>query len=190
MEANQNGLGETSENSSAENQDKNTVAYSTYSKAIGEIKSLKSKLNDFMSKEQEREQSILSEQGKFKELNQSLSSKLKDSETKLEQMQKTFAKSIFSKEAKNIAMQMGAMPEALEDLVKTGDWSEVEIDEQFNINENQLKEAIGKIQKSKPYFFKKDVKRVQDVNINNGASGKLDLNSMSKEDIIKLLKET
>lgn len=166
------------------------VAYQTYQKTVGEVKSLKQKLSALEAEKAERENAILSEQGKYKELNDSLSKKLKDLEQKNEQSTKIFAKQVFSKEAKALAIQLGAMPEAVDDLIKTGDWSEVEIDESFNVNEKQLKDALAKIQKAKPYYFKKDVKQVKDVNTGHSASSgsPKDFAKMSKDELIAKLK--
>lgn len=170
--------------------EKDSVAYSTYSKAIGEVKSLKAKLNEMYAKDQEREQSQLAEQGKFKEQADSLAKRLKEYEQKFETQTKTYAKNIFSKEAKNVALQMGAMQEALDDLIKTGDWSGVDIGENFEINTDQLKDAVAKMQKTKPFYFKKTVQAPVDVNVGHSSvsDGKKDLSSMSKEELIKLLK--
>lgn len=166
------------------------VKYETYSKAIGEIKALKSKLNEFQAKEHEREQTVLAEQGKYKEaLENALKSK-RDIEEALKAKDAAYAKTVFQKEVKALAVQMGARKEALEDIVKVGDWSSVEIDESFNLNVDQLKTQIANLAKSKPYFFTNTASKPGDVHVSAGKfeSGEKSIKELSKDEIIEKLK--
>jgi hypothetical protein len=166
------------------------VKYETYSKAIGEIKALKAKLNEFTAKEHEREQSVLAEQGKYKEaLENALKSK-REIEEALKAKDAAYAKTIFQKEVKSLAVQMGARKEALEDIVKVGDWSSVEIDESFNLNVDQLKTQISNLAKSKPYFFTNTASKPGDVHFSASkfdSEGK-SVKDLSKDEIIEKLK--
>lgn len=166
------------------------VKYETYSKAIGEIKALKSKLNEFQAKEHEREQTVLAEQGKYKEaLENALKSK-REIEEALKAKDAAYAKTVFHKEVKALAVQMGARKEALEDIVKVGDWSSVEIDESFNLNIDQLKTQIANLLKAKPYFFTNTASKPGDVHVSAGKfeSGEKSIKELSKEEIIEKLK--
>lgn len=166
------------------------VKYETYSKAIGEIKALKSKLNEFQAKEHEREQTVLAEQGKYKEALESALKSKRDIEEALKAKDAAYAKTVFQKEVKALAVSMGARKEALEDIVKVGDWSSVEIDESFNLNIDQLKTQISNLAKSKPYFFTNTATKPGDVHVSAGKfeSGEKSVKDLSKDEIIKKLK--
>lgn len=168
---------------------RDTVSYETYRKTVSEVKNLKSKLDEFQTKETEREQATLQEQGKFKEALEAANRKLKETELKLDSTSKTFAKQVFSKEAKSVALQMGAAPEGVDDLIRVADWTGVEIGEDFAVNETQLKDAIARMQKQKPLFFKKLVPAPKDVNTGHSlsASGK-SVQEMSNDELINAIK--
>lgn len=171
---------------------KDTVAYETYRKTVGEVKALKAKLSEFMAKETEREQATLAEQGKYKEALDSASKRVKDLETALDTKTKIFGRQVFTKEAKSVALQMGVRQEALDDIVKIGDWSGVEVDEEFNINQTQLKDAISKLSKEKPYFFQKSATSPKDVNPTNSSAlvgNKKNPVDMSRDDLMKAIRE-
>lgn len=164
------GLSEASSQSSGEPSEKDVVKYDTYRKAIGELKSLKAKMSEYEAKEQEREQSLLTEQGKFKEALDSALSKKKELEQALEAKEKAFAKKIFTKEVQEVALSLGARKDALDDIVKVGDWSSVEIDENFAINKDQLKTQIASLSKSKPFYFAGNAAAPRDVNTSTAAA--------------------
>lgn len=194
MESNGQGAsGSVGENGGASpDKEKDVVAYATYSKTIGELKRAKAELDVIKAKEVEREQQALSEQGKYKEALESELKRRKELEVKLADKDKSFARKIFKEEAKSVALQMGAMPEALEDIVKVGDWSSVEIDQEtFNINQDQLKESMSKLQKDKPFYFKKDVTSPKTVNTSASGAGARKENAntdLSKEELIAKIK--
>lgn len=155
---------------SGESSEKDVVKYDTYRKAIGELKTLKSKMSEYETREQEREQSLLAEQGKFKEALESAISKKKELEQALEAKEKAFAKKIFTKEVQEVALSLGARKDALDDIVKVGDWSSVEIDENFAINKDQLKAQIANLSKSKPFYFSGSATAPRDVNTSTGSA--------------------
>jgi hypothetical protein len=163
-------LSEASSLSSGEPSEKDVVKYETYRKAIGELKSIKAKMSEYEAKEQEREQSVLAEQGKFKEALESALSKKKELEQALEAKEKAFAKKIFTKEVQEVALSLGARKDALDDIVKVGDWSSVEIDENFSINKEQLKSQIASLSKSKPFYFASNAAAPRDVNTSSTAA--------------------
>jgi alanyl-tRNA synthetase len=188
-----NGAGGHQPGSSAEGKDSSSdvVKYETYSKAIGEIKALKSRLNELQAKEHEREQSLLAEQGKYKEALEGALKSKREIEDALKQKDATYAKTIFQKEVKALASTMGARKEALEDIVKVGDWSSVEIDAEYNINIEQLKNQIASLAKSKPYFFSTDAKKPGDVHFSAGGfkPETKSVKELSQAEIIAKLKE-
>ncbi|HNC40323.1 MAG TPA: hypothetical protein PK522_00915 [Nitrosomonas sp.] len=182
-------VGDATNETSGQPSNKDSVAYDTYRKVLGEAKSLKAKLAEYETKEAEREQSILAEQGKLKEALDLSIKKQKELEANLSAKDKAFAKKVFTKEVESVALQLGARKEALEDIVKVGDWSSVEIDEDFTINQEQLKASLANLAKSKPFYFVGNPKAPSDVSTAaNGAPKGKALNELTKEDILAQLK--
>jgi hypothetical protein len=166
------------------------VSYETYKRTVGEVKNLKTELEALRSEKADRENAVLVEQGKYKD---ALEAKIKaeaDLKAKLTEKDKTFAKTIFNAEVKKLAVELGAMPEALEDIVKVGDWTPVQIDtDNYSVNRDQLKEALNKLQKDKPFYFKKGASNVRDVQSSasggaRNANGKT-VDQMSKEELME-----
>lgn len=188
MEDNQSGNSVANDEVASGQQSKDSVAYETYKRTVGEVKKLKSELDGFRQKEAEREQAALSEQGKYKEALDAATKKQKELEITLKEKEKVFARNIFTKEAKSVALQMGAMPEALEDIVKVGNWSDVEIDDKFEINNDQLKEAVSRLQKEKPFYFKKDASSPRSVDSRTTSVKQKDNEDLTIEEIKAKLK--
>lgn len=188
MEDNQSGNSVANDDQASGLQSKDSVAYETYKRTVGEVKKLKSELDGFRQKEAEREQAALSEQGKYKEALDAATKKQKELEITLKEKEKVFARNIFTKEAKSVALQMGAMPEALEDIVKVGNWSDVEIDDKFEINNDQLKEAVSRLQKEKPFYFKKDASSPRTVDSRTTSVKQKDNDDLTIDEIKARLK--
>jgi hypothetical protein len=164
------------------NQD--TVKYETYRKVLSEAKSTKAKLAEYEARESEREQTLLAEQGKYKEALDNSVKKQNEFKAALEAKDKAFAKKVFTKEIEAVALSFGARKEALEDIVKVGDWSSVEIDENFSINQEQLKASISNLSKSKPFYFISNAAAPRDVNTSpSGAPSGKSANDMSVDEI-------
>ncbi|MBL0233181.1 MAG: hypothetical protein IPQ08_05910 [Chitinophagaceae bacterium] len=174
---------------SGEPSTKDSVAYETYRKAVGEVKTLKARMAEFEAKESEREQQLLAEQGKYKEALDNTVKKTRDLEAALEAKDKAFAKRVFTKEVEAVALQFGARKEALEDIVKVGDWSTVEIDENFSINQEQLKAQIAALSKNKPFYFVSNAAAPRDVSTSQGtAPSSKSVDALTKDEIIAQLK--
>jgi hypothetical protein len=169
---------------------KDVVAYDTYRRTVGEVKSLKAKLAELEAEREQQEQLKLAEQGKYKEQAETLFKKLSEKEEQVKKVVTTFGRKVFETEAKGLALGLGAKPEAVEDILKVGSWDDVEIDDQFNVNKDQLKNKIEELAKSKPWFFGGNPKAPQSVvpgkaNV-NGAS---DLSKLSLDEIRELAKQ-
>lgn len=170
------------QSSGQNNQD--TVKYETYRKAVGEVKSAKAKIAEYEAREAEREQAVLAEQGKYKEALDNSVKKQNEFKAALEAKDKAFAKTVFTKEIEAVALSFGARKEALEDIVKVGDWSSVEIDENFSINQEQLKAQISNLSKSKPFYFISNAAAPRDVNTSpSGAPSSKSVNDMTVDEI-------
>lgn len=165
---------------------KNTVQYETYKKTVGEVKSLKAKIAELEAADNDRKNRELSEQGKFKEALEAEQKKRKEIEASLDSKDKMFAKKIFSQEAEALALASGAKKEAISDLLTVGNWSGIEMDEDFSINKEQLMAAIETLKKEKPYFFVNQQSAPRDVSA--GGFKNKETSKLTKDEIVQQLK--
>jgi small-conductance mechanosensitive channel len=187
MEENQGSV--THQNASGDDE-KDVVAYSTYRKTVGEVKSLKAKLAEIEAEREQERQSKLAEQGKYKEQAEELLKKLSEKDSQVKKVVNTFGRKVFETEAKSLALGLGARPEAVDDILKVGAWDDVEIDEEFNVNKEQLKLKIEELSKSKPYFFGGNPKAPQSVIPSSNLDvSKTDLSKLSMEELRELAKK-
>lgn len=175
------------EDGSAESEKKDSVAYATYSKLLGEKKKKDSEIAEMRAKLDAIEQEKMESQGKFKEQNELLKKQLVDSNNKLKNMFQEFGaktlKGKFEAEAKNAGC---VDSDALYKLV---DLSGVEINDDFSFDADQLKSVISEAQKSRGYLFKKEVSKVNDAapNSNKQHTGAIDVKSLKGDELKKLL---
>lgn len=142
---------------------KDMVAYETYRRTVGEVKALKAKLAELQAQREAEEQQRLAEQGKWKEKAELLERALKEKDQKFETVVNNFAKKIFTESAKQVAMQVGVRKEAIDDVLKVADFSDIEIGEDFSVNQEQLKSKLEELSKQKPWFFEKQKPQVSPV---------------------------
>lgn len=180
----QNPSGKKGEGASGEDTDQ--VAYSTYKKVLSEAKNTKARLAELEAEIEAQKQAKLQEEGKFKELADANEKRAKEAEEKALKTAKTYGQKIFTSDVKAMAKELGANPDALEDIVRIGDWSKVEFDaENHETNRDQLKAALLEMQKSKPYLFGKKVVAPKDVSPGKGGVEKThDFSKMSVEELV------
>lgn len=90
---------------------------------------------------------------------------------------------------------MGANPTVLDDLLKVGDWKEIEIQENitdddfsFSVDSKKVTEALARMQKEKPIYFTKQVSGPRDVVPSASFDGSKSSKEMTREEIIEKLK--
>lgn len=142
---------------------KDMVSYETYRRTVGEVKALKAKLAELQAQREAEEQARLAEQGKWKEKAELLEKALREKEQKFESAVNSFAKKIFTESAKQVALQVGVRKEAIDDVLKVADFSDVEIGEDFTVNQDQLRMRLEELAKQKPWFFEKPKAQVNPV---------------------------
>ena len=139
---------------SGQNQEKDQVSYDTHRKLLAEKKALQAKLAEAEAKERALEQSKLEQEGKVKELNEKLKVELEGFKKLAKDKDVKYGTKVLTQEIKAMAKSFGAAEEMLEDVVKLGDWSTVEITDDFEVKKDALKETMAMMQKSKPWLFK------------------------------------
>lgn len=172
--------------------DGGSVSYETYRRAIGEIKSLKSKLNELLSEKEQQEAARLAEQGKWKERAELLEKQLQEKEQRFQSAVSQFAKRIFTESAKQAALRSGVRKEALDDVLKVADFSDVEVKEDFTFDESLLETKFRELAKSKPWFFEKPRPQVTPIlpsTSDAGTSSTKPLEALSWDELKQLAKQ-
>jgi hypothetical protein len=167
------------------------VAHATYLKVLNEAKAAKAKLAEAEAERERERQAKLEQEGKFKEAADEWKKKFEETEKKAMSFVKTYGQKVFASETKSVALELGANPDALEDIIKTGDWSEVEIGNDFSVDREKLKAAVSKMQQAKPWFFKSQVSAPKDVTPGQKppAAGTKSIEQMSVDELIEYTKK-
>lgn len=172
---------------SGDDQTKNSVAYESYSKVLNEKKKTQEKLNEVQTRLEEYEQAKLEAEGKLKEAldnQKKLTEKFKNDNVEIvKRVGSKAAKSQFTREAE----KMGCIDvEAAFQLI---DFSDLEMDAEFEYDNKKLVEKLQSQAKTKSYLYKKDFKLPNDLTPSNG--GKMptkDLSELSENELKNLLK--
>ena len=173
--------------SNADDKKDEKVAFATYSKLLSEKKKRDAEIADYKSKLEAIEQQALQDQGKYKELNETLKKQVAEKDTRIKTMFQEFGtktlKTRFEAEAKNLGC---VDPDALYKLV---DLEQVEINDDFSFNPDQLKNVLSESQKSRAYLFKKDVVNAKDASPSGGnnSNAGFDVSKLNGKDLQKLL---
>lgn len=169
---------------------KDFVKHETYMKVLSEAKAAKAKLAEFEAQVERDRQAKLEAEGKSKELAEEYKRKFEEAEKKSMTFAKTYGQKVFTAETKSVALELGANPEAVEDLIKTGDWSDVEIGQDFSVDREKIKASLVRMQQQKPWFFRSQVTPPRDVNPGSKvATGSKSPNEMSVEELIEFAKK-
>lgn len=141
------------------------VAYETYKKAMETVAKRSEKLSELEKELENYRQKELEQQGKSQELIESLRKQKEERENELKKVQSNFALKTLKSSFSEVAREQGCvMPDKLLKLLDRDALNAVEIDDEFNINRNQLKEIVEKAKEENPFaFVKKEVNIVDGV---------------------------
>lgn len=162
---------------------KDTVQYDTYQRVLSEKKKRDQEVKDLRTKLNEFETNSLEAKGELQKLNDQLKKQVSELNMEKDRLSKSFAWNSVQSQIKAVAAQSGCVD--MEALVKLGDWSTVEVDQDFKVDESQVKMAIETSQKKYPYLFKKQVPGVKDKSPSNSDPS----SHLSKKDLTKLSAE-
>ena len=163
---------------------KDQVAYETYRRAVGEAKAakeasrkLEEQLNAIRHKEME-------DRGEFSKAKAEYEAQVKKLSEEKQNLQKGIRHYIVTDKVKTHAAQLGARPDALNDLLKIESWDDVEISEEggeFRPDENIIKEKLARLAKEKSYFFSKQAGPLKDVIVGGAGSSNTAKNPYSND---------
>jgi hypothetical protein len=152
---------ETTETSAASGSEiKDSVAYDTYRKVLGEKKKASEKLAAMEADLQKMKEEKLQLEGKKDEYIDTLKKKLTDLEMNHKKMVGTYAYNSVTNSLKTEALKHGCID--TEALVKLIDVSALEVSEDFNVDQENLKTAVEDLKKQKPYLFSKEAPKFVD----------------------------
>ncbi len=165
---------------------KESVAYETFSKLLGEKKKLQSEMSEMKAYKDQLEAEKLQAEGKWKELaenNKKLADEFKSKNLNIvKNVSEKAIRSQFLREAE----KLGCVDAEI--AMKACSFDDLEVTEDFEFDNQKLVGKIQELTKTKPYLFKKDFKMVQDINPSNNSISTKSLTDLSENELKELLK--
>jgi len=142
-----------------ETPNKDVVAYDTYRKTLSLAKKREAELDIMRGEKQALLDEKMAAEGKQTELIESLKKQVQDRDGKLKKVvgsfgYKTLSQALALEAAKEGCVNIG-------DLIALSDLSTVEMDDEFNVNQDQVKEMIQRSKKERGYLFNKSAVNVK-----------------------------
>ena len=165
---------------------KESVAYETFSKLLGEKKKLQSEMSEMKAYKDQLEAEKLQAEGKWKELaenNKKLADEFKAKNLNIvKNVSEKAIRSQFLREAE----KLGCVDAEI--AMKACSFDDLEVTEDFEFDNQKLVGKIQELTKTKPYLFKKDFKMVQNINPSNNSISTKSLTDLSENELKELLK--
>lgn len=140
---------------------KDSVAYDSYRKAVAEAKRAKAEAEELRQKLSALDADKLETEGKKDELIQRLKSERTEWEKQAKEKDRLYATRVITSQIKAVAAELGAVdPDA---VVALGQWDEIEVKDNFEIDPHGVKQAVESLSKAKPYLFKKSGPQFRDA---------------------------
>lgn len=134
---------------------------------LAEAKKAKERANEYQKKLDAIEQEKLESQGKYSDINKALKAKLSEYEQRLNQTNSSYKNNAISNVVKRKAIELGCeYPDAVLKLVDKSDLDFVEVDENFNVNEDGASRLVESIKNNYPAMFKQKVVNTKDLTPN------------------------
>lgn len=141
------------------------IPYSTYSKALKEKRNYMDKVNEYEAKLKAVEEEKLAREGNLGELAETYKTRAANFENELKETRKTFAWEKLTDTIKNEATRNGCSnPDKLIKLMDDDDFKTIEMDEDFKVNINSVKQVIEKSKKENYFLFSNSTKQIVDGN--------------------------
>jgi hypothetical protein len=149
---------------------KDSVAYDTFSKLLGEKKKLQSELAESNAYKAQLEAEKLEAQGKWKELAENNKKLADDFKSKNLNIIKNVSEKAIRSQFMREAEKLGCIDP--ETALKVCSFDDLDVTEDFEFDNQKLISKIQELTKSKSYLFKKDFKLPQDINPSNSVQAK------------------
>lgn len=165
---------------------KESVAYETFSKLLGEKKKLQSEMSEMKAYKDQLEAEKLQAEGKWKELAENNKKLADDFKSKNLNIVKNVSEKAIRSQFMREAEKLGCVDAEI--AMKACSFDDLEVTEDFEFDNQKLVGKIQELTKSKPYLFKKDFKMVQDINPSNNSISTKPLTDLSESELKELLK--
>jgi hypothetical protein len=143
---------------------KDTVAYETYRKTVAAEKSAKARADELAKKVKEYEEKEMASQGKSQELIESLRNQVKERDDKINNVVGSFAYRAVASRIREEAIKQGCLDVDL--LLKAGsdEFGKIEVNAEdgFSVNSDDLKRFFETTVQRHPMLFKKSGPKVVD----------------------------
>lgn len=170
----------------SESKSNQTVKFETYDKVMSKLKKTETEQKALLEKLSQIEQEKLEATGQKEQLIDKLKKDLDAEKKRVKDVTKTYATNVIHSQFKTKAIQEGCVNP--NDLVQLMDFSDIDVDESFTVNEQIIAEKVETMKKNKPYLFASKNLNVKDVSRPGFESGKIDFAKMSREDLLKYTK--
>lgn len=149
-------------------QKKDTVAYDTYRKVLGEKKKRDEQLQEMAERLKSLEQKEMEAKGEQQKLIEALRRDLSEKDQKLKQVHQSFAWNNLESQLKTFAAKEGCRkPDALVKLMDAVDFEGIEVDDKYHVNGEDLTRVVGKYKSEYPELFKQGTPKVDDMTPSN-----------------------
>lgn len=139
-----------------------TVAYSTYKKALRDLKRIQDERNSLIAQQQRYEEEKLQAEGKKDEVISNLRKQLDDHKRQMELRDQQMAYEKVSSQVMNAAAKRGCRdPQSLVRLLDK-DFPTLDLDSGFNVNDQDLSMLLDRAEKDYTYFFQREAPKVSD----------------------------
>lgn len=181
-----NNQDQASGNDQAE-QKNDKVSYDTYRKTVDAEKKAKAKLDEVSKRLKEFEERDMAAQGKSQELIESLRSQIKEKDEKLNNVVGSFAYKSVSSQIREEAIKQGCLDVDL--LLKAGneEFAKIEVDAEngFSVNSDDLKRFMETTMNKHPMLFKKSGPKFHDAAPKAGENfGTKDVSKMTTAELL------
>lgn len=163
------------------------VSYETYKKTVDAEKKAKAKLDEISKKLKEFEERDLAAQGKSQELIESLRSQIKEKDEKLQNVVGGFAYKSVSSQIREEAIKQGCLDVDLLLKASNDEFSKIEVDAEngFSVNSDDLKRFMETTMTKHPMLFKKSAPKFHDASPGGVVDGKKDFSKMTSAELLQ-----
>lgn len=140
--------------------DQEKVDYRTYSKVLTKLKKLESSYKDLEGMAEDLKREKFEAEGNKDEALKSLKDQLRKKDDELSTTRKSYGFKVISSQVESAARTMGCVD--TEALMKLMDFSQVMMDEDFNVDDKSLKVALEDTRKKRKWLFETQTKTLAD----------------------------
>lgn len=175
---------EGSQQDPVDQSEKKTVSYDSFQKLLGEKKKTQQAMEELNQRLEQYEQEKLEAEGKLKESNENLKALLAKSKLREKELAQTVQSKVIRRQFLSEAEKLGCLDADL--AFQALDLSDIDVNDEFELDQAKLTEKLTDLTKNKSYLFKKEVQTPNHVTPSNGG-GAVNLSDLSDAELKSLL---